>query len=201
MFGFSTGFKTYSLPQGGRLEVHRDYLGSKATKALFKHLMESVLWAQSDLKMAGRIVKTPRLQCWMGDEGVSPDVYAKTRMGWTEPIEELRQKLSAFCPEKREINYVLLNLYQDGNHSISYHADNEVVEDDDLILSISLGHTRRFLVKPRDKTEKTLAIDLCDGDLVIMDGHMQRSYLHSVPKTAREVGPRINLTFRRAKSE
>lgn len=197
-----TGSKTYALPQGGRLEVHRNYLGTKATKTLFDHLMDVVPWAQSDLKMAGRIVKTPRLQCWMGDEGVSPEVYSKTRMGWTGPIEDLRQKLSAFCPEGRPINYVLLNLYEDGKHSISYHADNEVVEDDDLILSVSLGHTRRFLVRPRDKehqkVEKTLGIDLSDGDLVIMDGHMQRSYLHSVPKTAREVGPRINLTFRRA---
>lgn len=197
MFGV-TGPKTYSLSQGGQLKVHRDYLGTKATKALFDHLMEVVPWDQSDLKMAGRIVKTPRLQCWMGDEGVSPEVYSKTRIGWTEPIEELRQKLSAFCPEGRPINYVLLNLYEDGKHSISYHADNEVVEDDDLILSVSLGHTRRFLVKPRDKTEKTLGIDLSDGDLIIMDGRMQRSYLHSVPKTARKVGPRINLTFRRA---
>lgn len=217
------------LELGGRLEVHRAHLPPKRSRALFEELLHTIPWAQSDLRMAGRIVKTPRLQCWMGDEGVCPQVYSKTRAPWSPSLATLRDELSAaFCPPGRPINYVLLNLYQDGKHSISYHADNEVVEDGDVIVSVSLGASRRFLVRPKPgvithptpstsstkpttttptttkpttkptTTPTTHALDLHDGDVVVMDGRMQRNYVHSVPKTARPVGPRINLTFRRA---
>ncbi len=34
------------------------------------------------------------------------------------------------------------------------------------------------------------------GDLLVMSGGAQEYYEHSVPKTSRPVGPRLNLTFR-----
>lgn len=40
------------------------------------------------------------------------------------------------------------------------------------------------------------AFDLPHGSLLLMAGATQQHYLHAVPKTRREVGERINLTYR-----
>ena len=42
------------------------------------------------------------------------------------------------------------------------------------------------------------ALDLGQGDLLVMGGTSQRTWQHSVPKTAKPVGPRISITFRHA---
>ena len=39
--------------------------------------------------------------------------------------------------------------------------------------------------------------ELSAGDLLLMAGDSQQRYRHALPRTARPVGPRINLTFRR----
>ena len=41
------------------------------------------------------------------------------------------------------------------------------------------------------------AFELAQGDLLLMSGDSQRRYRHALPRTAKPVGPRINLTFRR----
>ena len=38
--------------------------------------------------------------------------------------------------------------------------------------------------------------DLGEGDLLMMRDESQREYAHALPKTARRIGPRMNLTFR-----
>ncbi len=37
---------------------------------------------------------------------------------------------------------------------------------------------------------------LKNGSLLVMGGRSQHDWKHSVPKTKKDVGPRINLTFR-----
>ncbi|RZA06220.1 MAG: alpha-ketoglutarate-dependent dioxygenase AlkB, partial [Proteobacteria bacterium] len=44
------------------------------------------------------------------------------------------------------------------------------------------------------KTSRELVLN--HGSLLIMGGEMQHAWEHSVPKTAKDPGPRINLTFR-----
>lgn len=46
-----------------------------------------------------------------------------------------------------------MNLYRDGNDYINFHADNEAR---DIIASISLGATRRFLVRHLSSFGKNL---------------------------------------------
>ena len=65
-----------------------------------------------------------------------------------------------------------------------------------LVASISLGATRRFRLREREG-RGSCGIDLEHGSLLVMSGATQRNWLHAVPPTARTVGPRINLTFRR----
>jgi alkylated DNA repair dioxygenase AlkB len=88
---------------------------------------------------------------------------------------------------------------------MGYHADNERGVDP-LIVSVSLGETRKFRVKPNrlgvqqlqlsTKTD-SIAYDLASGDVLVMDGSMQVYWHHGVPKQLRITKPRINITFRR----
>ena len=52
-----------------------------------------------------------------------------------------------------KFDYCLVNLYRDGNDYINFHADNEAK---DIIASISLGATRRFLVRHLSSLGKKL---------------------------------------------
>jgi alkylated DNA repair dioxygenase AlkB len=79
---------------------------------------------------------------------------------------------------------------------VSWHADNEPgLGREPVIASISLGAVRRFQLRHRRRNER-LGLDLPHGSCLIMAGATQHHWLHQLPKTARPVGPRINLTFR-----
>jgi alkylated DNA repair dioxygenase AlkB len=56
------------------------------------------------------------------------------------------------------------------------------------------------VLKPRRDPGSSLALDLPPGSLLLMRGDTQRHYRHALPRTAKPVGSRINLTFRRIQS-
>jgi alkylated DNA repair dioxygenase AlkB len=41
-----------------------------------------------------------------------------------------------------------------------------------------------------------LRFALGHGDLIVMGGSCQRTWEHAIPKTARQVGPRVSVQFR-----
>lgn len=97
-----------------------------------------------------------------------------------------------------------LNMYDNGNMSVGWHADDEALfkarYDDARIISVSLGHSRSFEMRlsaadedegARDK----LVMRLENGDICSMEGLCQKYYQHRVPKE-KASGPRINLTWR-----
>ncbi len=75
------------------------------------------------------------------------------------------------------------------------HADNEP-EMGDIIGSLSLGAIRTFRIK-HNTNKKTMNFEVGHGTLIIMAGTMQQFWKHEVPKTKKDVGERINLTFRK----
>ena len=92
---------------------------------------------------------------------------------------------------------MLVNLYRDGNDSVSWHSDNEEINGSEpTIASVSLGETRRFDLRHKESGE-TVRVDLEDGSLLVMSGLSQLCWVHQIAKTKTKVGPRINLTFRR----
>lgn len=93
-------------------------------------------------------------------------------------------------------NSVLLNLYRDGNDSISWHTDAEPeLGRNPVIASVNFGETRNFQLRHIETKEK-IGIELVHGSLLIMQGKLQHFWQHQVPKTKRKVKERINLTFR-----
>lgn len=153
-----------------------------------------IVWERPQFTLFGKVYNAPRLTAWFGD-GVY--TYSGVRQ---EPapmpvwIDNARREIQELAGER--FNSVLLNYYRDGRDSVAWHADDEPeLGAEPTIASWSLGAPRKFQVKPREGAERW-ETTLGGGDLLIMSGRSQLDYLHSVPKTARPVGPRINLTFR-----
>jgi alkylated DNA repair dioxygenase AlkB len=183
------------LPCDGEAILYRQALTAADADRLLDDLMEVTNWRQEIATLMGRRVPIPRLTAWHGEAGY---VYSGIRMApapWNLPLLELRALAEALGGQP--FDSVLLNLYRDGRDSVSWHADNEPgLGRHPMIASISLGAVRRFQLKHR-RLQERVSIDLPHGSCLIMAGATQHHWLHQLPKTARAVGPRINLTFRR----
>jgi alkylated DNA repair dioxygenase AlkB len=76
-----------------------------------------------------------------------------------------------------------------------WHADRPADKLDEAVIPVlSLGATRRFLIKP-DRGGRSTVITTHGGDLVVMGGRCQKDYKHSVPKQRFVAGPRLSLNF------
>jgi alkylated DNA repair dioxygenase AlkB len=96
---------------------------------------------------------------------------------------------------------VLVNRYRDGKDSMGYHADAEPeLGPDPVVATLSLGETRRFLIRAQRRApgERALALPLGSGGLLVMGGTCQRHYRHAIARDGdTALGERLSLTFRR----
>ena len=191
------GAQAVPLPDGLLYHLPQ-FLAPDDASALAAELALSLAWQQHRLKLFGRARLTPRLCAWYGDPharyGYSGQ--ALDPLPWTAPLAALRQRLEAALGFT--FNSVLANLYRDGADSMGWHSDDEAsLGPQPVIASLSLGATRRFVLRHRYRRElQTLSLPLEHGALLIMAADTQRHWRHAVPKTRQPVGARINLTFR-----
>jgi alkylated DNA repair dioxygenase AlkB len=173
-----------------------EYLPWKDAAALFKSLRNSVEWEQKELVLYGKLIPIPRMTAWFGDPEADY-TYSGIRneaKPWTSELSLLRDRISESLG--LEFNSALLNLYEGGHHSVSWHSDDEPeLGPSPTIASISLGATRRFRIRHK-KTRETRHIDAADGSLLVMSGSSQQEWEHCLPKVSRPIGERINITFR-----
>jgi alkylated DNA repair dioxygenase AlkB len=64
------------------------------------------------------------------------------------------------------------------------------------ITLVSLGSTRRMLIRAIGGRRETLAIDLAPGSLLRMSHASQLTHEHGIPKTRHEQPARISVAFR-----
>ncbi len=154
----------------------------RGTEALFDEVLEEAPWASHDRPMFERVVVEPRL----------------TTQRWPDPpplIATMADVLSTHyaC----DIGVVSANLYRDGRDSVAWHGDRiGRVRAETVVAILSLGSTRRFLLRPKGGGASVRSLPLA-GDLVVMGGTCQRTWEHSIPKCATS-GPRISVMFREA---
>jgi alkylated DNA repair dioxygenase AlkB len=181
--------------EGADVRYDADAFAPRAD-ALFDALHREIPWEQHRLRIFGREVGSPRLSCWIGDEGTAYK-YSGTLfepLAWTPTLASLRDELATRF--ELRFNSVLANLYRDGRDSMGWHSDAEPeLGDEPVIASLSFGGVRRFRFRSRVTKRVALGIDLGSGSLLVMRGATQRVYQHDLPKVAR-AGARVNLTFR-----
>jgi alkylated DNA repair dioxygenase AlkB len=121
---------------------------------------------------------------------------------WTEPVLKVKSAIEAALGKRCTFDYVLINLYRDGEDSIGFHIDdeargvNETYGPKNIVASLSLGETRTFVLRHSRKKKLQRRYALTPGSLIVMDGTTQEFWRHGVPKEPEVKGPRINLTFR-----
>jgi alkylated DNA repair dioxygenase AlkB len=146
--------------------------------------------------MYGKRINFPRLTAWYGDNDKPYSFSGITLnpLSWTKTLSEIKNRIEPKAGVS--FNSVLLNLYRDGNDSISWHTDAEPeLGKNPVIASVNFGETRNFQLRHIETKEK-VEIELVHGSLLIMQGELQHFWQHQVPKTAKKIKDRINLTFR-----
>ena len=170
----------YNLGDGAKVTYIPGYIPD--TKILFEELLEEIPWKKYRYEVHGTEVDSPRLMHIISKDNPKLSLFPKLK----KRIEKLL---------KVEFSYAVLNFYRDGEDYIGYHPDREV-DSDQVVVSVSLGATRRFALKHRFRPGIRHVFMLRDGDvLVLNEMAIKGVYKHSVPKM-KNVGPRINITFR-----
>lgn len=182
--------------QNGEFLYIERFFGIQKSDFYLQSFLRDIEWKQEKMNMYGKEILFPRLTAWYGDSD-KPYTFSGITLKpspWTETLTEIKTKI-----ETKTIaifNSVLLNLYRNGNDSISWHTDAEKeLGINPIIASVNFGATRKFQLRHIETKEK-IELELTHGSLLIMQGELQHFWKHQVPKTKKEVKERINLTFR-----
>ena len=193
----SRPFLTLDVPEADVIFCPSFFIADQADR-LIERLVETTRWRQDSMKMFGEMKPLPRLTAWYGDAGARY-VYSgivNEPLPWTSALAEVKDAVEVAAGVT--FNGVLLNRYRSGQDSMGWHSDDEAeFGEEPVIASISFGGTRNFQLKHKRQKWLKASVELTHGSLLIMRGGTQANWLHQVPKTAKPVNERLNLTFRR----
>jgi alkylated DNA repair dioxygenase AlkB len=189
----SGGKKVFDLPDT-ELILYDNFFTKEESDHYYTTLLNNTSWQEYAMEIYDKTVTVPRMISWYEDRnnsGADP-----TKPDWTPELLSIRERV-----EKEtlvQFNCVLLNLYRNGKDGVSWHSDREQnFGKDAIIASVSFGETRMFRLRHKFRKEiPPVEISLHHGSLLLMAGTTQSFWQHQVPKTAKDILPRINLTFR-----
>lgn len=163
------------------VDIAHGWLGGQME--LFERLARADVWHSATRPMYGRMVDEPRLTAGM-------------RVGDPRTPAVIRRMAAVLAGRYRvQMSGLWLNWYRSGDDCVSWHADRIAkVHRDPPVAIVSLGSTRRFLLRPKGGGTST-CFTPAGGDLLVMGGACQHRWEHSVPRS-RTGGPRISVTFR-----
>ncbi|MFI6909400.1 alpha-ketoglutarate-dependent dioxygenase AlkB [Nonomuraea sp. NPDC050394] len=150
---------------------------------LLRELIAGAAWEQRLRSIAGRMMVEPRLTAEYPDLADAP--------------HDLLRTAAAALSARYGLPYdgLWINFYRDHRDSTGWHGDWATCRRERCVVPVlSLGATRRFLLKPR-AGGRGVALTPAAGDLVVMGGRCQRDWRHSVPKQATRSGPRVSVNF------
>src|SRR5690349_16841680 len=157
-----------------------------AADELFAVLASTVPWHEERMHMYDSTVRVPRL-------------LARYSQGEALPhpvLEEARCALNAHYAEEMGEPFVSLGLclYRDGSDSVAWHGDRIARErpSDTMVAIVSLGATRPFGVRPKSGGPG-LRLSVGHGELLVMGGRCQRTWLNGIPKVAICRGARLRI--------
>lgn len=190
--------ESFDLPDAS-IQYFPEFFSTTQANGMLQKLISGITWKQNTIKMYGKENPVPRLEAWYGDPGKSY-TYSGITMQPTPWNDDLKIIKDAIEPASGVVfNSVLINHYRDGKDRVAWHSDDEKeLGRNPVIGSVSLGAERNF--KLRHKQHKVNGqkkqITLRHGSFLLMKGSTQHHWMHEIPRTAKPIGPRINLTFR-----
>ena len=165
-----------------KIRVEDNFFNSNESDKFLNKLIKNLSWESMMIKMFGKDLKIPRLQCWIGDEGCDYKYSGKklNRHDWNEELAFIRNKILKEL--KIDFNSVLANYYRDGKDSMGWHSDNEKeLGPNPTIASISFGSERNLYFRNKI-TRETISIPQAHGCLIVIDGKTQKNWEHSIQK-------------------
>lgn len=186
----------FDLPNA-TIEYYPNLFDLEKSNLLFEKLYQEIPWQQDNITVFGKNHLQPRLTALFGNEG-KPYSYSNIVMqphAWNSLLTFIKEEVENISHEN--FTTVLLNLYRNGKDSNGWHADNEKeLGKNPVIASVSFGAERSFHLQHNSILDAKQKIILEHGSLLIMKGETQHFWKHQIPKTAKPIQPRINLTFR-----
>lgn len=172
----------------------------KLNEEQYQNLWNSHPVERNEIFIFNKYHKVPR---WQQVYGQNYNFSGNTRIA--EPITEQLEKYInwANMNEKNQgriggLNGILVNWYQDGEHYIGWHSDDESeLEKKAPIYTISLGTTRSFKIREKRNKKNVINYELENNDFLIMGGEFQKHYQHHLPKRKKCKDTRISITIRK----
>uniref|UniRef100_A0AAV1TDR7 Fe2OG dioxygenase domain-containing protein n=1 Tax=Peronospora matthiolae TaxID=2874970 RepID=A0AAV1TDR7_9STRA len=179
--------------------------------AMFQQAWEAHPRDHDTIVMFGRRTKLPRFQQLCGEigsyrySGRTFEAQKTYPRGLRHAIQHMQGIVRDPATRQTRLTGGLVNWYENGNHYIGLHADDERdMMACSPIVSLSLGATRRFVFTKRtsknalndDVAVARMELQVGDGDVMIMGGATQRTHKHAVPKMTQCREPRISVTLR-----
>lgn len=190
----ASGKKIFDLPDADVMLID-NFFSNEESDYYYHVLLRQTIWREYEMPMYDRTVTAPRMIAWFEDKSNIGADFSTPEL--TKDLQVIRQRVEAEINLK--FNAVLLNLYRNGRDSVAWHSDKTDKSGiNPIIASVTFGETRLFRL--RHKTRKDIPqveIPLHHGSFLLMAGTTNSFWEHQVPKTAKDVLPRINLTFRR----
>lgn len=193
-----SGKTIFDLPDSDIMLVD-SFFSKQESDGFYEKMLHNTPWREYEMPMYDKTVKAPRMISWYEDkENPGAD---ENGLDWTPELLFIKEKVE----KETEVKYnsVLLNLYRDGKDGVSWHSDKVgTTKKNTYIASVTFGETRIFKIRHKFRKDiPQLDIPLYHGTLLLMGGEMQSFWEHQVPKTAKNILPRINLTFRQKQRE
>ncbi len=191
--------ETLNLPDAD-VTYYDSFFSAENSDRLLDSLINQVQWKQNTIRFYGKESPVPRLEAWYGDPGMSYS-YSGIRMDplpWTEDLLEIKKIIEPVS--MTTFNSVLINFYRDGKDRVAWHSDDEKeLGKKPIIGSVSFGAERKFKLRHKKYRKNGLRseIMLKHGSFLLMSGSTQSHWAHEIPRTAKPLGPRVNLTYRK----
>jgi alkylated DNA repair dioxygenase AlkB len=187
---FGDSGQTPGIP-AALMEYHPGLFTPEESSRFLHEFITTAPWNQRLVSMYGKNIVTPRLTAWYGDPSTKIEL-----LPWTPTLQAIRELVEARIGIT--YNSVLLNYYRDGNDSVAWHSDNEILMGiHPTIGSVSFGQVRRFDIRNKADHQQQYSVKLESGSLLIMKGNLQAEWDHRVPKSTKPLKERVNLTFRK----
>lgn len=179
---------------------------------IYQIILDETPKEKTQIMIMGKLIDCPRYSAHYGSTGYNysgvEHESLKEFPDWTNSLINIIKDMGYDEPET-----CIVNIYEDGNHYIGSHSDNEKGLDTTVpIIAFIFGTERPFRLRVKPKTKQFgeyildgvqceclksfLDIHTPNSTMLIMGGDMQKEFKHEIPKSTRIKGTRLSVTFR-----
>lgn len=191
----SGGKKIFDLPDADLMLID-GFFTKEESDNYYNILLNNTSWREYEMPMYDKVVTAPRMVSWYGENNRS---LVESNPNWPSELLTIKERIEN--ETQIPFNAVLLNLYRNGKDGVAWHSDKTPSTNKDMIIaSVTFGETRMFRLRHKFRKDVLqMEIPLHHGSFLLMAGTTNSFWEHQVPKTAKQILPRINLTFRQVK--